>query len=247
VSLRSTQSWITKSIFMASESGSSPALLSKPEAVVFFDRKSLDSRKRRPKPIVYQVYLCSRCLESEPRPTSNQVSSDSEDEADDNLAPSDEHTEARCEVGAWAALIQRCPQDNASAAKQTVYMASGIEEAETHIQIRLRGLKEVMLWITADVEPANWSYVEATLVSSDVFLVNLLREWLPRWARSDFALRTPQEAKRPHAEILSEIAAISTRIKLDVLWQPDHSHEMEAISDKVEALLREAETATHSV
>ena len=216
----------------------------KPEAVVFFDRKSLDSRKRRPKPIVYQVYLCSRCRETNTSPPSAQRTVRSEDGSDDeNLAPSDERKEFPREVGAWAALIQRCPQDNSSAVKQTAYMANGIEEAETHIQIRLRGLKEVMLWITADVEPNNWPAVEATLVSSDVFLVNLLREWLPRWARNDFALRTAQETKRPHAELLSEIAQISTRIKLAVVWQPDHSHEMQATSDKVDALLREVDQA----
>lgn len=208
---------------------------------VFFNRKSLDNRKRKPKPIVYQIHLSCKCRESNITYQAEKPARPIDLDDKENVAPSDAECIKHFEKGAWASLIQRHPQDNNSTTRHTTYMISGNEESGSNIQIRMTGLKEVLKWITADVDSSNWPYVEAVLVSSDVFLVNLLREWLPRWARNDFSVNKSQEAKRPNYELLSEIAAISTKIKLSVEWQSDNSHEMITISNKVDELLKEAE------
>lgn len=176
----------------------------------FFDRKSLINTKKRPKPIVYQIFLCSRWSE-------------------DNSNKS----------GAWAVLIQRCPQEGMSVMGQTAYLVSGIEKGIGNIELRLRGLKEAMLWMTSTISKENWPYIEATLMTSDIFLVNLLREWLPKWARKNFCLSANVDEKRPHAELLAEIAEISTVAKVNVEWQAYHSLQMQEVNKKVDLLLAE--------
>jgi hypothetical protein len=184
-------------------------------AIRFFDRKSLINSKKRPKPIIYQIFLCSRCLEDNSRSSENQIS------------------------GAWAVLIQRCPQDGMTGTGQTAYLVSGVEKAIGNIELRLRGLKEAMIWMSSSVDKANWPYIDATLLTSDIFLVNLLREWLPKWAKKNFSLSANSTEKRPHAELLAEIAEVSTVAKVTVEWHPYHSPQMQEVNKKVDSILME--------
>jgi len=189
---------------------------------VFFNRKSLDIRKKKLKPIVYQIYLCTYCLPSE-------IIS----ETPQNLVLS--------ELGAWCALIVRQPQDmfNAEKDTQTTYMLSGVEESNSHIEIRLNGVKESLNWITANLEKNQYSSVETTFVSNDVFVVNILREWLPKWHKNDFKLgpKGSGDDIRPNLDLLRSISEISTNIKLVVKWQAEKSYEMEQLRNKIDNIL----------
>lgn len=184
--------------------------------IKFFDRKSLINSKKRPKPIVYQIFLCSRCLE-------------------DSFSSSG--TIER--TGAWAVLIQRCPQEGMAVMGQTAYLVSRMEYSMSNIEVRLRGLKEAMMWMTSTIDKTNWPYIEATLMTSDIFLINLLREWLPKWSKKNYFLSGNSEEKRPYADLLTEIAEISTVAKISVEWQPDHSLQMQEVNKKVDSLLAE--------
>jgi len=183
--------------------------------IKFFDRKSLLNSKKRPKPIVYQIFLCSRCL-------------------DDTFSSSGiERT------GAWAVLIQKCPQEGMAVMGQTAYLVSKKEHSMGNIEVRLRGLKEAMMWMTSTIDRQNWPYIEATLITSDIFLINLLREWLPKWSRKNFQLSGNSEEKRPYADLLAEIAEISTVAKINVEWRPDDSLQLQEVRKKADSLLSE--------
>jgi ribonuclease HI len=182
---------------------------------VFFNRKSLDQRKKKPKPVVYQIHLCIRCKAIE---------------GEDG------------DMGAWSALIVQKPQDNVFLeGLQNVVMLSGEEECGTHVRIRLEGVLHCLKWVVANVNPTLYSTVDLTFVTNDVLVKNTLQEWLPKWKKNGFRLtrETGQSVgeKRPNSDLLEEIAEISTKIKLAVSWQSENSHEMVLVSDKVDGML----------
>lgn len=183
-------------------------------SLVFFDRKMLDHRRRKPKPLVYQIYLCSKC---QPDGTSDQ------------------------EIGAWCALIVQQPQNTLGASSaQTTYMISGMEESNSHIRIRLQGILEALKWITANISEEQYASVEATFISNDVFAVNMLREWIPKWAKSSYKMGSKTqrtEELRPNYDILQQISLISTGIKLIVKWQSERSHYMTSLMESIDDIL----------
>ena len=182
--------------------------------IIFFNRKSLDHRKKKPKPIVYQIYLCCKCVPLE-------------------------STESQLEKGAWCALIIKQLQDNSSTSydTQTACMLSGVQESSSHIRIRLNGLKESLDWITSNIEENQYSSIEANIVMNDIFVVNILREWIPKWEKSSFNMGENDSEKRPNYDILNFIGKISTKINLGVKWQFDKSNEMITLSDKIDRML----------
>ena len=204
----------------------------KPKAhSVFYSRKN-GTPARRLRPIVYQVYLCCKCAE------------DSEEDVTKNIPDSKSEENVKI-TGAWSADIFRPPQDTTSQHKRGAYSVTALETADDHIQIRLAALKEVFKWITADVEQSRWSSISVSLVSSDVFLVNLLQEWLPRWHKQNYKIGKSGEYERPNAVALREIGEIVTRLKLTASWQVDTSHEMMAAHENVcRALARPITPAT---
>lgn len=180
---------------------------------VFFNRKHINKNKLKPKPLVYHVFLCSKC-----KPI--------EDDTGD--------------VGAWSALIVRQPQDayGGQQEPQTTYIVSGTEKKQNHIRIRLSGVKESLKWIVSNMEEVQYPAVEAVYISNDIFIVNMLREWLPKWYGNKFRMDKHDETvKRPNADILEEIGAISTKIKLSIRWQAETSHDMSSIARKVDESL----------
>lgn len=183
---------------------------------------------RKPRPIVYQIYLCCKCVEN------------NTDEKMKDLLKSEGMDETKI-VGAWSADIFRPPQDTTNQHKRSSYSVSSLEQAEDHIQIRLAALKEIFHWITADVDQSMWPRISASIVSNDVFLVNLLREWLPKWHIQNYKIGKTDEYERPNAEMLREIGNISTKIKLNSSWQVDTAHEMMAVNDAVVKLLQKFE------
>ena len=190
------------------------------KSTVFFDRKSLDQRKLKPKPLVFYIYLCSNYKTDQ---------------------------ETNLEIGAWCSLIIQQPQYPMSTISKeiqlkqnnsnTTYLLSGSEKFNNHIRIRLLGVKESLEWITVNVDINNLSHVETVLISNDVFVVNMLREWIPKWNKNNFKLKTDDEQYRPNSDMLKAIANVSTKIKLSVKWQSEKSYEMIALSKKVDEIL----------
>ena len=180
---------------------------------VFFDRKCLDQNKKKTKPVVYEIHLCSKCRKL------------------------DSDTPVELEFGAWSALIVQYPQDMNPHDTQTTYMISGVEESPSHIRIRLLGVKECLEWITA-TSNGHYESVEATLYSNDVFVVNTLREWIPKWIKTDFRMdKNEYNERRPNFDILQDIARISTGIKFQVRWLVDKINNMASLSKRVDELL----------
>lgn len=180
----------------------------------FFTRKS-GSKIKRLKPIVYKVYLCCKCLG---------------DDSDD-IPESKENIDNTKIIGAWAADIIRPPQDASKNIKRNVYTLVGTEEADDPIQIQLKAVREVLIWITGDVNSSQWSCIEATIITNDVFLMNLLKEWIPKWHTQNYMTR--KHEKRPNAALLQEIGDMSTQIKLTMDWQVDISQEMLSVREHV--------------
>ena len=178
---------------------------------IFFDRKSIKIAPKKPKTMVFQIYLCCKYISS-----------------DDNA-----------DYGAWSSLIVQQPQDSFSKndTSQT-FMISGVESSNNHIRIRLIGVIESLNWVTAKIDPSNYSSVDLIFITNDIFISNLLREWIPKWKKNNFNISNDSENKRPHSDLLEQIASISTNINLNVNWQANETYEMSTLSNKVDELLR---------
>jgi hypothetical protein len=186
-----------------------------PRAHSVFYLKKDEKPVRKPRPIVYQIYLCCRCA--------------------------DENSENGKINGAWAADIFRPPQDTTSQNKRGSYSLSAVEEADSHLQIGLIALREIFKWITADVDQSAWSYISVSIMCSDIFIVNLLQEWLPVWHKQDYKITKTGEHERPNVEMLREIGNVASHIKLDASWNVDTAKEMIAVRNNVDKLLNKSE------
>jgi len=187
---------------------------------VFFVRKSLEGRKKKPKPMVYYIYHC------------NQYKTSPEDE--------------NKEIGAWASLVIQQPQESMTnyddAVKNTCMLsADHVYGDNNHIRIRLDGILESLVWITSNVKQEQLGIVEANIVSNDVFVVNSLREWIPKWEKLNYQVSKQDNIKRPHSDLMEKIGSISTKIKLSISWQSEKSHEMSILTQKVNSILSVAE------
>lgn len=189
------------------------------QKTIFFDKRNINKKKAKPKPIVYHIYLCTKY---------NQL-----DETD---------------IGAWSSLIIKQPQDSVTKSKEkhrSSYMLSCLLCCN-HIRIRLFGLKESLEWIISAIDEKHIPYVEVMFASNDVFLVNTLKEWIPKWSKNDF-MKDDNETKRPNHDILSDIAKISNNIKMNVRWINESSFEMINLSKKVDSLLEENKDNTEGI
>lgn len=196
--------------------GSGMDTVSKSKKDVFFTRRPLENRKRRPKTVVYHIYHCAQCKPSE--------------------------YDASKDIGSWASLLIQQPQDSGSHCEgvQNTCMLSAehLSGDKSHIRIRLDGIVESLVWITTNIKITNHDViVVANIVSNDVFVVNSLREWIPKWEKSTYQISRSDEEKRPHSDIMAKIGSISTKIKLSVKWQSEKSHEMSLLSQKVNEML----------
>lgn len=180
--------------------------------IAFWTPRLRQDKKKRLHPTVYQIYLCIKC----------------------------KLTLGENEVGAWSALIIKQQQGNFMMKNDSpmTYMINGIEHSSSHIQIRLAGVKEVLDWITVNIDPEEYNSIEATIVCNDVFVVNTLREWLPKWVKSDFSTLN---AELGHGSVFKSLAAISTKIRLNVEWRAENSTEMYTLSEKIMEMLSSEE------
>ena len=186
---------------------------------VFFDRKSINQRKRKPKALVFHIYHCCKYGPEIPSGDSDELDGDGD-------------------TGAWCYLIVQQPQDsfNASATNaQTTYMVSAIDVNTNHVRIRLNGLLESLKWIVG--ADATEHSIETVFISTDVFIVSILREWIPKWRRTNFRMGKGSDEKRPNSDLLEQISDLIVNMKLTVSWQDEYSNEMETISKKIDDML----------
>jgi hypothetical protein len=188
--------------------------LTKPKKHVFFIRKPFE-RKRRLKTLVYQIYHCAQCK------------------------PSDDGTK---DIGSWASLLIQQPQDSGShydtVQNTCMLSAEHLSGDKSHIRIRLDGIIESLVWITTNIKITKDDVVVvANIVSNDVFVVNSLREWIPKWEKTTYQISNSDEDKRPHSDLMAKIGSISTKIKLSVRWQSEKSYEMSLLARKVDNML----------
>lgn len=181
----------------------------------FFNPKCLDKNRRKPKLTIYQVFHCCKYI----------------------------HTENQ-DRGAWCSLIVRQPNyfSTKKESKHSSYMISCIENETNHIRIRLTSVLEVLKWIVT--EDDETVLIELVFSSTDVFIVNLLREWLDRWEKY-FKRDIPDEndVGPPNQDLLKSIYLLVSKIKLStVKWQSEKSIEMDNVVKKVNSLMDEINT-----
>lgn len=104
-------------------------------------------------------------------------------------------------------------------------------------RIRIIGLRESFSYIFDSLkkEGINISNIdlEFLITSSDVFLVNLLREWIPLWYKE-----TEVKKDRLNGDLLDEIYNYTKGCKLSVKWRPDENVQIKPLFKKVEKMLK---------
>lgn len=191
------------------------------QKTVFFDKKCVNKKKIKPKPIVFYIYLCSKYI-----PT--------EDSSND--------------LGAWSSLITKQTQETIVKTKEiknrSSYMLSSVLYGN-HIRMRLFGVKESLEWIVSSIPEDSIQYIEVNFTSNDVYIVNLLKEWIPKWAKTNF-MKDDNEGQRPNSDLMIDIAKISEKIKMTLKWQNENNFEMVNLCKKVDELLEENKDADKS-
>lgn len=169
----------------------------------FFNPSCLDKSKQKIKNIKYHITHCCRT----------------------NIKDGTEY-------GAWCVLIKKTTNNPFSLTEKTYnsYMLSSYMEKENHIIIRLNGICEILDWIHVQCSDIKSTVIDVELFSTDVYIVNLLREWIPKWASDNFS-------RRPNEEIIKSMHKIISTINLTVSWQSDKSLEMDILSKKVDELM----------
>lgn len=137
------------------------------------------------------------------------------------------------ERGSWCCLVIRQSLDNTK--KQTTYMLSGIEQESNHVKIRLLAIKEGLDWIINSLDKTIQTNIEINIICSDVFIVNLLRDWIKKWAKTNFLV---DKEDRPNKDLLCEIMNKINDVKLDVKWRSEETNEMIPLLRTVETNIR---------
>jgi hypothetical protein len=181
---------------------------------IFFNRNNVNKSKSKPKPIVYNIFICTKYKTSE--------------NINDDLC-----------YGCWSFLCIQQPQDahNNQQEKQTTYMVSNEEISKNHVHIRLLGIIEILKWITCNIDELQYPSVHANIVSNDVFVVNLLKEWIPKWHKNNFCINKNDNEKRPNYVLLEQISNITSRINLSIKWEVEKSNNLLSVVKKVDEMM----------
>jgi hypothetical protein len=181
---------------------------------IFFNKKSIDHSRRTPKPIHYYIKLCNKSIT----------------------------TPEGKDLSAWCALIIQEPHDMFNLSNKSgisAYMLSSIETEMNPIQARLTSILELLKWISTNVSPELLHIIDTSLICNDIYIVNLIKEWIPKWATNNFKFGREGQS-RPYTDLLKSISEISTKIKLSVQWQSEKSPEMSSLESKLNGMLKDA-------
>lgn len=187
----------------------------------FFDRSLLNRTKRKPKPLVFHIYLYCKCEQI----TTNNIPE---------------------QKGVWSALLIQQPQDmterrskgdtiNPNTNIAATFMLTGIETNQSYVRMRLQAAQQCLEWISSNLIEAQYPHLEISLLCNDIFIVNNLRDWIPRWYKKG---KNNMSTTRPNVDILDKIAMISTKAKLSVKWVHDNDYELSCVKMKAEEQLR---------
>ena len=128
-----------------------------------------------------------------------------------------------------------------------------------HIVSRMNGLLQTLDYVVKDTSPELYKYINLNLYSNDPFILNLIKEWIPFWNKSNFYITSTsggltnnsltsggltnntsssgelnENEERPNRELLIKISKISTKINITTQWLSDKSSEMINLSNTID-------------
>lgn len=174
--------------------------------------------KRPIRPIIFDLYLCTKWYE-----TSNGENGSNEE-------------------GIWSCLIIRQSQESINK-KQTTFMLSGKEEKSNHVRIRLSAIIESIEWIIGSVEVHQRGLLEINIVCSDIFIVNLLRDWIRKWDKNEFNI---ENDPRPNKDLLVTLMAKIKDVKLEIRWQAEQTHELIPLINNIDNNINNANDTSNN-
>jgi ribonuclease HI len=107
---------------------------------------------------------------------------------------------------------------------------SGEETAMTDNKnrIELLSIIEGLDWINGNTEKKYKKYINVTIYSSNIYCVNIIKEWLLKW-KNDNTLDT-----RPNNDLLIKLFNIISNIKMKVVWtSKENDNNMLYITNKL--------------
>ncbi len=108
-------------------------------------------------------------------------------------------------------------------------MLSGSNQEKNHVRLRLLAMKECLIWITESVDMGQ--NLEITIICSDVFIVNLIREWIRKWDKNGFNVDSDE---RPNKDLLQQIMVLIKNVKIDIRWSAMEANEMIPLTRNIE-------------
>ena len=138
--------------------------------------------------------------------------------------------------GCWCSLIIRQQQENHNEnyPQQSTFMLTGTEFKTNHIRIRMIAIKESLDWIINSVDQKIQKNIEINITCCDIFIVNLLKEWIRKWAKNDFKI---DKEDRPNKDILSQIYNLIKHTKIDIKWESEESNNLKPLQNKIDRIL----------
>ena len=86
------------------------------------------------------------------------------------------------------------------------------EENLTDARAELIAFRRAMRHVFHTIQLSDRQYANIVFKSDNVMLINLLREWLPRW------IRDKSLAKRPNSDLLLEIYTLLQGLEIEIRW-----------------------------
>jgi ribonuclease HI len=95
-------------------------------------------------------------------------------------------------------------------------------------RIELLSIIEGLDWINGNTDKKYKKYINVTIYSSNIYCVNIIKEWLIKW-KNDNSLDT-----RPNSDLLNKLFNIISNIKTKVLWaSKENDNNMLFITNKL--------------
>jgi ribonuclease HI len=95
-------------------------------------------------------------------------------------------------------------------------------------RIELLSIIEGLDWINGNTEKKYKKFINVTIYSSNIYCVNIIKEWLLKW-KNDNSLET-----RPNNDLLIKLFNIISNIKMKVIWtSKENDNNMLYITNKL--------------
>jgi len=113
--------------------------------------------------------------------------------------------------------------------EKTILTGEEIHSDNTNFnRIELLSIIEGLDWINGNTEKKYKKFINVTIYSSNIYCVNIIKEWLLKW-KNDNSLDT-----RPNNDLLNKLYNIISNIKMKVLWtSKENDNNMLYITNKL--------------